>query len=264
MQAWGLSHGYGPALEISMPTLIACCRPHPHELVIHPTPGDSSHNIWEHMELGRRLPGHCRGIPGPPKDMNLVLFPNLMCCLLLPLLMQWPNFSTKCHHVCGHTIKGHSWELELYLKRDFFNGKYFMSPENSCLSPFCRSWFRRHWYTSQWTGFHQLCKFPCHLPMLGLACFLICRSHRWKQQEGLFSTSLTGSKRAAQSCVGLAVIPLSKHASWHRSGVGGSDTGILSHCLTWPRNLGFLSCCFIEMWKCQSSAMLRSCVNSLT
>lgn len=122
---------------------------------------------------------------------------------------------------------------QIVLKRRFFS-MGLMSPENPCLSLFYRSWFRRHRYTSQWTGFHQLCKFPYQLPILWLACFLICRSHRWKQQEGLFSTRLAGSQRTAQSCVGLAVTPLclSKHASGHRSGVGGSNIGILLHWLT--------------------------------
>lgn len=138
----------------------------------------------------------------------------------------------------------------IVLKRRFFDGKYLMSSENPCLSLSCRNWFRRHWHTSQWTGFHQLRKCPHLLPVQGLACFLIYRSHRWKPQAGLFSsTRLTGSVGTAQTCVGLASVSfcLSKCTSWHWSGGGGSDTCILLRWLICPCNLEFLSCCFLDI-----------------
>lgn len=102
-----------------MPTQIACCRTHPKELVIHPTPGDSPHNIWGHLELGGRLPGHCRGTPGPQKRWTPVLFPNPTCCLLLPLLMQWPNFHQASLCVWSYQ-KGSFMRAGIVLKRRFF------------------------------------------------------------------------------------------------------------------------------------------------
>lgn len=142
------------------------------------------------------------------------------------------------------------------LKRYFFNGKYLMLSEKSCLSLSCRKWFRRHWHTSQWTGFHQLCKCLCPFLLQELACFLIYRSHRWKLQMDSFFYKTVWLRRNTPVLCGLRwhfLTHLSLASAWaspllDTSGSGGvSDTCSLFCWLDCPCNLQFLPCCFLEI-----------------